>query len=156
MPPLTIQDALAPAATRPGSSASRVAQTLALAALVAAGGYLVWRWGFTLEGSALWLGIPLALAETYGLVMLGLLTFSCWRLAERPTREPLPGRSVAVLIATYDEDEDVLRPTVVGALAIRNDVPPERSFAIRCCKSCRNACFSIAVCPGRRNHVRLS
>ena len=32
---------------------------------------------------------------------------------------------MAVLIATFDEDEDVLRPTVVGALGIRNDVPPE-------------------------------
>ena len=127
MPQLTTQDAPTPAAaTRPiPSSASRIAQVLALAALLAAGGYLVWRWGFTLEGSALWLGIPLALAETYGLVMLGLLTYSSWRLSERPTPGPLVGRSVAILIATYDEDEDVLRPTVVGALAVRNDVPPE-------------------------------
>lgn len=127
MPQLTAEDASAPAATTrpPRSSASRIAQTLALAALVAAGGYLVWRWGFTLEGTALWLGVPLALAETYGLVMLALLTFSCWRLAERPTLPPLEGRRVAILIATYDEDEDVLRPTVVGALAVRNDVPPE-------------------------------
>ena len=29
------------------------------------------------------------------------------------------------MIATFDEDEDVLRPTVVGALGIRNDVEPE-------------------------------
>lgn len=125
-PPTTAHASARVAATIPArSSASRLAQALALAALVAAGGYLVWRWGFTLEGSALWLGVPLALAETYGLVMLGLLTFSCWRLADRPTPPPLAGRRVAVLIATYDEDEDVLRPTVVGALAIRNDVPPE-------------------------------
>ncbi len=93
MPPLTSKTARTPAATtrRLPSSASRIAQILSLAALLAAGGYLVWRWGFTLEGSALWLGIPLALAETYGLVMLGLLTFSCWRLADRPTPEPLDG-----------------------------------------------------------------
>ncbi len=127
MPQLTAEDASAPAAATcpPRSSASRIAQVLALAALVAAGGYLVWRWGFTLEGSALWLGVPLALAETYGLVMLGLLTFSCWRLSDRTPPPPLEGRRVAILIATYDEDEDVLRPTVVGALAVRNDVAPE-------------------------------
>lgn len=127
MPRLTAKDAstAAPPFGRPRVSASRAGQMLALAALLAAGGYLFWRWGFTLEGSALWLGVPLALAETYGLVMLGLLTYSCWGLADRRTLPPLAGRRVAVLIATYDEDEDVLRPTVVGALGIRNDVPPE-------------------------------
>ena len=57
--------------------------------------------------------------------MLALLTFSCWRLAARPTPAPLEGRRVAMLVATFDEDEDVLRPTVVGALAVRNDVEPE-------------------------------
>src|SRR5512141_3175116 len=122
MPPLTAEDLPVPAtaARATPSSASRLAQALALTALTAAAGYLVWRWGFTLSGSSLWLGIPLAVAETYGLVMLGLLTFSCWRLSERPVRPPLRGRRVAILIATYDEDEDVLRPTVVGALAVRN------------------------------------
>ena len=85
----------------------------------------MWRWGFTLSGSAMWLGVPLAMAETYGLAMLALLTFSCWRLADRDTPAPLTGRRVAILIATFDEDEDVLRPTVVGAAAVRNDVPPE-------------------------------
>ena len=127
MPPLSAEESPAPAMTagRPPSSASRRAQALALAALTAACGYLVWRWGFTLEGSSLWLGLPLAAAETYGLLMLGLLTFSCWRLSERPAPAPLVGRRVAILIATYDEDEDVLRPTVVGALAVRNDAPPE-------------------------------
>jgi cellulose synthase (UDP-forming) len=128
MPQLSAEESTAPAATSPGSppaNGSRLGQALALAALVAAAGYLVWRWGFTIGGSALWVGIPLAAAETYGLVMLCLLTFSCWRLAERPTLTPLPGRRVAILIATFDEDTDVLRPTVVGALAVRNDVPPE-------------------------------
>lgn len=127
MPQLTAAESAAHASSArpPLEGASRLAQTLALAALTAAGGYLVWRWGFTLAGSSLWLGIPLAVGETYGLVMLALLTFSCWRLAERTTPPPLAGRTVAILIATFDEDEDVLRPTVVGALEVRNDVPPE-------------------------------
>jgi cellulose synthase (UDP-forming) len=120
------------AASRAGSTAhpplapaARWAQLVAVLALVAAGGYLVWRWGFTLDGTALWLGLPLVLAETYGFVMLILLSFSCWRTSRRTAPAPLAGRRVAVLVATFDEDEDVLRPTVVGALGIRNDVPPE-------------------------------
>ena len=126
MPELATTTAAPGTATSvPPTSASRRGQALVLAALLASGAYLVWRWGFTLEGSALWLAIPLVLAETYALAMLALLAFSCWRLAERTTPPPLGGRRVAVLIATFDEDEDVLRPTVVGALAIRNDVAPE-------------------------------
>lgn len=109
----------------PLAPASRLAQALAVLALLGAGTYLAWRWGFTLDGASLWIAIPLALAETYGLAMLAMLVYSCWRLAERPARPPLEGRSVAVLVATFDEDEDVLRPTVVGARAIRNDVEPE-------------------------------
>jgi cellulose synthase/poly-beta-1,6-N-acetylglucosamine synthase-like glycosyltransferase len=109
----------------PLAPAARWAQAVALFAILAAGGYLVWRWGFTLDGTALWLGLPLVLAETYGFVMLVLLAFSCWRTTRRTPPSPLAGRRVAVLVATFDEDEDVLRPTVVGALGIRNDVPPE-------------------------------
>ncbi len=109
----------------PLAPAARWAQAVALLAILAAGAYLVWRWGFTLDGTAMWLGLPLILAETYGFVMLLLLAFSCWRTTRRTPPPPLAGRRVAVLIATFDEDEDVLRPTVVGALGIRNDVPPE-------------------------------
>ena len=94
------------------------------AALAASLVYIVWRWGFTLDGPSMWLGAPLAAAETYGLLMLALLAFSCWRMARREVPPPLPGRDVAVLVATFNEPEDVLRPTVVGALAIRSDVAP--------------------------------
>jgi cellulose synthase (UDP-forming) len=101
---------------------TRAIVVLALGAGVA---YLVWRWGFTIHGTSAWIGAPLAVAETYGLVMLALLSFSCWRLSVRRPPPPLAGRDVAVLVATFDETEDVLRPTVLGALAIRNDVAPQ-------------------------------
>lgn len=100
------------------------AHLVVVAALAASLVYIVWRWGFTLDGPGIWLGAPLAAAETYGLVMLALLAFSCWRTAQRQVPAPLRGREVAVLVATYNEPEDVLRPTVVGALAIRNDIAP--------------------------------
>lgn len=109
-------------ATVPMRLASRL---LVVGALGAALVYIVWRWGFTLDGPSIWLGAPLAVAETYGLAMLALLAFSCWRMARRESLPALRGREVAVLVATYNEPEDVLRPTVVGALAIRNDVAPQ-------------------------------
>jgi cellulose synthase (UDP-forming) len=109
----------------PLAPAVRWGQAVAVLAILATGGYLTWRWAFTLDGTDLWLGLPLILAETYGFVMLLLLAFSTWRATARTSMPPLAGRSVAVLIATFDEDEDVLRPTVVGALGIRHDVPHE-------------------------------
>jgi cellulose synthase/poly-beta-1,6-N-acetylglucosamine synthase-like glycosyltransferase len=96
-----------------------------VAALAASIVYVVWRWGFTLDGPSMWLGAPLAVAETYGLAMLALLAFSCWRIARREVPAPLTGREAAVLVATFNEPEDVLRPTVVGAMAIRNDISPQ-------------------------------
>ena len=110
---------------RPGlMPADRRAQALALAALTLGLLYLTWRWGWTLDPGSLWIALPLVLAETYGLVMMILLSFSCWRLADRPLPPPLPGRDVAVLIATFDESEEVLRPTVLGALALRHEPTP--------------------------------
>lgn len=109
---------------RPGlAPTSWWSRPVVLLGLAAALAYLVWRWGWTLDGASAWLAIPLALAETYAIVNLVLLTFSCWRISDRPTPAPLHAREVAVLVATFDEDPDVLRPTVVGALAIRHDVP---------------------------------
>ncbi|WP_217915405.1 glycosyltransferase [Miltoncostaea marina] len=114
-----------PARRPPLEPASRLAQALVLIALLAGAAYLTWRWGFTLDGAATWLALPLVVAETYAVAMLGMLALSAWRLARRPTPPPLQGQTVAVLVATFDEDPDVLRPTVVGALAIRNDPRPE-------------------------------
>ncbi len=101
------------------------ARMLVVAALIAGAVYLGWRWGFTLDGASLWVGTPLALAETYALIMLALLAFSCWALSDRPQPPPLRGRRVAIFIATYNESEDVLRPTVVGALRVRHSPAAE-------------------------------
>jgi cellulose synthase (UDP-forming) len=112
--------------TRPAlAPASRAAQALVLMTLAAGLLYITWRWTATLDGPSVWVGAPLAVAETYGILMLAAMSFSAWRLTDRPVRPPLVGRTVAVLIATFDEDEDVLRPTVIGALALRHHPTPE-------------------------------
>ncbi len=96
-----------------------------VAALVIGSAYVVWRWGFTLAGTDLWLSVPLIVSETFALVTLAVTVFTCWRLTVRDPGPPLEGRPVAVMIATYNEDMDVLRPTVIGALAVRHAGPLE-------------------------------
>ena len=68
----------------------------------------------------LWLGLPLVLAETWALVMLALFVFEGWRRTERESHRCTArahGRRSS--IPTYNESEDVLRPTVLGARAVR-------------------------------------
>ena len=98
---------------------------LALGALLAGGVYLVWRWGFTLALDTLWLGLPLVVAETWALGMLALFVFEAWRPTRRVAPPYRPGLRTAILVPTFNESEDVLRPTVVGALAVRADPAPE-------------------------------
>lgn len=102
----------------------RARQALALVALLAGVVYLTWRWGFTLELGSLWLGLPLLLAETWALTAAALFVFSTWRLTARTPGAPLEGSTVAVLIPTLAEPEEVLRPTVLGALAVRHEPRP--------------------------------
>jgi len=113
------------ASVPPLAPAARRRHLLTACALGTGFVYLVWRWGFTLGLGSLWLSVPLALAESYGLVMVSLLAFSTWRVTDRSAPAPLAGRSVAVLIPTLDEASDVLRPTVLGALALEHDGPVE-------------------------------
>lgn len=100
-------------------------QAIALLALGAGVAYLTWRWGFTLRPSLLWLGLPLLLAETWALLSVALFVFSAWRLTERrPPAAPGDAR-VAVLVPSYNEPEEILRATVLGARAVRHDPAPE-------------------------------
>ncbi len=103
----------------------RARQLLALVALAAGAVYLTWRWGFTLPSGALWLGVPLIVAETWALIAVAMLVFATWRLTVHVPPAPPLGRRVAVLIPTYNELPEILRPTVLGALAVRNDPAPE-------------------------------
>lgn len=107
----------------PLAPARRGRQAVGLLAVLTSLTYLVWRWGATLPADALWLGVPLALAETITVLTTLALVFSCWRTTDRPSLPPAEDLSVAVLIATYDEPPDVLRATVLGALALRHPTP---------------------------------
>jgi len=98
---------------------NRRGQAVATLALLAGTAYLAWRWGWTLRWHTAWLGLPLLVAETWALASVALFVFSVWRLTARAPGPPLTGARVAVLIPTYNEPADILRPTILGALGLR-------------------------------------
>jgi cellulose synthase (UDP-forming) len=106
-------------------SSDRKGQAIALVALLVGAVYLSWRWGWTLQWHSAWLGLPLLVAETWALISVGLFVFSAWSLTAREPRPSRPGARVAVLIPTYNEPADILRPTILGALGLRYRPQPE-------------------------------
>jgi cellulose synthase/poly-beta-1,6-N-acetylglucosamine synthase-like glycosyltransferase len=105
--------------------ADRRRQALAVLALLSGVAYLCWRWGSTLRWETAWLGIPLLVAETWALASVALFVYSAWRLTRRAPTPARDGQRVAVLIPTYNEPAEILRATVLGALAVRNRPAPE-------------------------------
>ena len=68
---------------------------------------------------ALWLALPLLFAEILGFVDFLLFFFITWSVP-RPRVEQAPaGMSVDVYITTYDEEPDLLRSTILGAVHMR-------------------------------------
>jgi Glycosyltransferases, probably involved in cell wall biogenesis len=97
----------------------RLTHAVAAASLAVSFIYITWRWGWTLDPDALWLSVPLALAETYGLMAAALLTFTAWRLRHREAPAPLPGRTVDVFVTTTDEPITIIRKTALAARELR-------------------------------------
>ena len=98
----------------------RLIHLMALVALAASLGYLSWRLAFTL-GPDLWLAIPLWLLELHAVFSLGLFTFSLWELDSIPPPAPVSRTDlrVAVLIPTFNEDREVLLPTIAAAVSLQ-------------------------------------
>src|SRR5688572_26965681 len=94
-------------------------RTLALVAVLYGWYWLAWRWSNTLNWSAAAFAIALALAETYRVVSVSLLTWTVWRLTHHDPPEPPPDQSVDVFITVFDEPLQLIRRTAVGAKAIR-------------------------------------
>jgi cellulose synthase (UDP-forming) len=108
-------------------------QFLVVMALVFGASYIYWRWSVSLNYDALWFSVPLALAETLAYIGLVLFTVNLWQTRDyemRPAPERIgqclddpdaPDRPVAVdiFIATYNEDEELVRLTIRDAKAVR-------------------------------------
>jgi cellulose synthase (UDP-forming) len=94
-------------------------QTLALVAIALTLAWIAWRVLDTLDGAALWLGVPLVLLEVHALLSLCFHTLDLWNLDAAPPAEPGPTEArVAILIPTYNEPEEILLPTIAAAVAV--------------------------------------
>jgi cellulose synthase (UDP-forming) len=105
----------------------RVIRAIAVVTLAYWTYYIIWRWGWTLNPDALWFSIPLALAETWGLITACVMIHSVWRIRRRQPVPAPPGMSVDVFITCYDEALEVIRRTAIGARAIRY---PHRTWVL--------------------------
>lgn len=95
-------------------------QALAIVSLVAGVAYLAWRATSTLTLATAWIGVPYLLIELAGLVSLALFVYSTWRTDATPLTAPRhrTSRRLAIVIPSYNEDAEVLLPTVTAALAV--------------------------------------
>lgn len=92
---------------------------LAIAALLVGINYIGWRWLFSLNEDALWIAIPLILAETFSFLEVALYVMTAWRAKPRGAAPTAPaGLTVDVFIATVDESVDLVLRTVQGAKSI--------------------------------------
>jgi cellulose synthase (UDP-forming) len=93
-------------------------RALAVLALLWGAGYLVWRVGWSAEGTSPILFFMLLVTEVYGLWALGTLTWYSWS-RPRAVRPPAtPGRAVDVYVCTYDEPVEVVAATLAGCRAL--------------------------------------
>lgn len=112
---------LAPSNLRFGSWFQKrqgLAHALAWLAIFALIIYLTWRLVFTSRGVSLWAFSPLFLAELYGFITYLIFLMDTWDLPEMPRLTPLK-LSCDIVIPTYDEDFEILEPTIIGALEVR-------------------------------------
>ena len=104
---------------------TQLIRVIAAVALVDTVAYLVWRAGWTLELSVWWVSIPLFVLEVHAFIGLALFTFSLWDVGRRPVARDVtstPAR-VVILVPSYNEDLEILTPTIAAAIAMR--VPHE-------------------------------
>ncbi|NOT85163.1 MAG: glycosyltransferase [Methylococcaceae bacterium] len=112
-------------------------QFVATITLVVGAWYIWWRWAYSLNYDALWFAIPLALAETFAYIGLILFTVNLWKTKDYP-QSPPPTHlsetldapldekriiSVDVFYPTYNEDEDLVRLSLLDAKCLRYPHP---------------------------------
>lgn len=116
---------------------SRPAQAFTVAYVVVGVWYLWWRTTETVNWDAPLVSVPFLVADYLGFLFFLLFAATLWVRIRRTAPEPPAGLSVDVLITTYNEELDVLRPTVAAALSM--DYPH----------------VTYVLDDGRRDEVRL-
>jgi cellulose synthase/poly-beta-1,6-N-acetylglucosamine synthase-like glycosyltransferase/predicted Zn-dependent protease len=105
----------------------RIAMCLTVVTVVLYLGYRAWSTLNFAGPFAVLFSLILYTAELYGAGLLFLYFFNIWDLDEPVPVPPLPGRTVDVLIPTYNEDPELLRGTICAALAIEY---PHRTYVL--------------------------
>lgn len=111
-------------------------QYLATINLIFGAWYLWWRWTSSLNYDALWFAVPLVIAESLAYIGLCLFTYNLWATRDYEQKAPpisigdcTDGDggdrpvSVDVFIATYNEDEELVRLSIRDAKAMRYPHP---------------------------------
>lgn len=82
--------------------------------------YIIWRWLFSINWHAWWIGVPLIIAETYNFIDVFFFGFTIWRRDKAKTISLAPsGLTVDVFITTYNEPIDLVIATAKAAKKIR-------------------------------------
>jgi cellulose synthase (UDP-forming) len=98
----------------------RLIQAAAGIAILAGVFYFSYRLVVTSVGIAPLAFYPLFFAELFGFATFTLLAYEAWRID--PTPRPLPlDKACDVVITTYDEDIDIVEPTIVGAKLLKGN-----------------------------------
>ena len=123
------EDRLPPPPLPWSRTVERIWHVLAIGNLVAGAIYIWWRWAHSLNFDAMWFAVPLALAETCAYFGLILFTANLWKTRDYP-RQPPPASiaqctregeasdrpvSVDLFIATYNEEEELVRLSIQDA-----------------------------------------
>lgn len=80
--------------------------------------YLSWRLFFTSVGIEPLIFWPLYLAELFGFATFLMLVYEAWDTPATP-RPPTLKLNTDIVIATFNEDVDIVEPTIVGATKVR-------------------------------------
>lgn len=106
--------------TRPSMLRQLTLRILVVATVVLGVNYILWRALFSLNFAALWIAIPLVIAEAYSLVDISLFGMTMWRSRPRPAPPAAPdGLTVDVFVTTYNEPIEMVVATATAARDIR-------------------------------------
>jgi cellulose synthase (UDP-forming) len=91
---------------------------LMVLALAVGAYYLTYRALYTLNPEYMFFSILFLLAEIHGYIALFLFFFDIWRPLRPEPKPAVTGLSVDVYIPTYNEDVELLRKTIIGAVTM--------------------------------------
>ncbi len=117
--------------------------------------YLYWRARYSLNMDALFLALPLLLAEIQGTFNFALFLLMTWDITPIPHDAAPPDHSVDILIPTYNEDLSILKITILGALNVRY---PHKTWVLddgrrpAMCKLCQEMGVGYLTRPDNKHH----